>query len=253
MGLNGCEVPIIASLPQSLAKGANLVRGKPIYLRVDIPQSTAKGPELKAPPLGSHSTPILTASPIWAPPPKAEGQVSMTTEVREVLSWAVLDTSGHALGSSTAKRLEPMVLVTPLPLKLEDFPGRVDTSSLVSVPDDAEMEDASLEEIPTASFPTAETLGPNGNAPPLNVAHLWEEVNKPLGDLLEIKSSIDALQWKLVSDFSMAFHQNESKTTESIKEAKVVCTHSIQEAETHCSTAMRKGEAQGVSQAGSTQ
>ena len=238
---------MIASLPELLAKGANLLRSKPIYLQVDIPQSTEKGPELKPLPLGSHSTPILTASPIRAPLPKAEGQVSMTIEVRELLSQVVLVTSGDASASCTPKRLEPVVLVIPLP------PKPVDTSSQVSTPDDTEMEEASLEEIPTASFPTAKTPGPSGNTPPLDVAHLWEEVNKALGDLLAIGSSIDAHWWKLFSDFGMALCQNESKTTESIKEAKAICTYSIQEAETHCSTAIRKAEAWGASQAGSIQ
>ena len=37
VGLNGCEVPIIASQPESLAKGTNLLGGKPVYLKVDIP------------------------------------------------------------------------------------------------------------------------------------------------------------------------------------------------------------------------
>ena len=46
----------------------------------------------------------------------------MTTEVRVLLSQAALDTSGQVLGGSTPKRLELMVLVTPLPTKLEDFP-----------------------------------------------------------------------------------------------------------------------------------
>ena len=44
--LNGCEVPVIASPPESLAKGANLLGGKPIYLKVDILQSIAEGPKL---------------------------------------------------------------------------------------------------------------------------------------------------------------------------------------------------------------
>ena len=39
-----------------------------------------------------------------------------------------------------------MVLVTPLPTKPEDFPWPVDTSSQVSTLDDAEIEDASLED-----------------------------------------------------------------------------------------------------------
>ena len=114
-GINGCEFSVITSLPKSLAKGATMLRGKPIYLPVDIPKSTTKGQEPKALSLGSHSIPILTTSPIRAPLPKVEGQVNMTTEVRELLSWVVLDTSGHASGSSTPKRLKPMVLVTSLP------------------------------------------------------------------------------------------------------------------------------------------
>ena len=146
----------------------------------------------------------------------------MTTEVRELLSQVVLDTSEHASGSSTPKRLEPMVLVTPLPSKPEDFPWPVDTSSKVSIPDDAEMGDASLEEIPTTSSPTADTPGPSGDSPPLDVAHLWEEADKALGDLLAIKSSIDAHQQKLVLEFGMALFQNNSKTAESIREAPIL-------------------------------
>ena len=64
----------------------------------------------------------------------------MTMEVRELLSNVALETYGHASGSSTPKRLEPVVLVTPLPPKWEDLSKPVDTSSQVSTADDAEME-----------------------------------------------------------------------------------------------------------------
>ena len=121
-GLNGCEIPVITYPPKSLAKGMTMLRGEPIYLLVDILQSASKGQESKAPSSSSHSIPILTTSPIRAPPPKAEGWVSMTMEVRELLSQAVLDTSGHALGGSSPKRLDPVVLVMPLLPKPEDFP-----------------------------------------------------------------------------------------------------------------------------------
>ena len=166
VGLNRCEVPVIMSLPESLAKGMTMLEDEPIYLSVDIPQSTAKGQESKAPSPGGHSIPILTASPIRAPPPKAEGQVSMTTEVRELLSWVVLDTSGQALGGSTPKRLEPMVLVTPLPPKPEDFPKLVETSSQVGVPDEGEMDDPTLEELHATYSPTIKTPGPSSDVPP---------------------------------------------------------------------------------------
>ena len=122
----------------------------------------------------------------------------MTMEVRELLSQAGLDTSEHASGNSTPKKQEPVVLVTPLPTKPEDFPKPVDIASQVSALDATEMEDASLEEIPTPSSPTAEALGPSSDAPPTDVAHLQEEANKALGDLLKVKSSINAHQQKLV-------------------------------------------------------
>ena len=80
----------------------------------------------------------------------------MTMEVRELLSQVGLDTSGDASGNSTPKRLEPMVLVTSLPTK------PVDTSSQMSTPDDAEMEDTSLEDIllPPLPHPQLRHQGP---------------------------------------------------------------------------------------------
>ena len=53
-----------------------------------------------------------------------------------------------------------MVLVTPFPTKLGDFLKPVDTSSQVSTPNDAEMEDTSLEEIATPSSPQLKPQGP---------------------------------------------------------------------------------------------
>ena len=41
----------------------------------------------------------------------------------------------------------------------------------------------------------------------------------------------------------MALHQNDSKTMESIKEAKAICTCSTQEAETFCSTTIKEAKA----------
>ena len=220
----GDEVPIIASLPKLLAKGTNLLGGEPIYLKVDIPQSIMEEPELKATTLGSHSSSFLMPSLIRAPLPKVEGEVSMTMEVRELLSQAMLDTSGHVSKNSTPKRLNPMVILTPPSPKLGDFPRPVDTSSQVSAPDDAEMGDASLEKIPTAISPPAKTPGPSGSTPPTDAGHLREEANQALGELLATKSFIDAYQQKLVWELGMALHQNNFETTESIREAKTICT-----------------------------
>ena len=85
-----------------------------------------------------------------------------------------------------------MVLVTPLPPKPEDFPKVVDTSSHVGAPHEGKMDDPTLEEVPSTYSPTLETLGPSNDIPPIDVAHLWEEANKALGEWLVVKSSVDA-------------------------------------------------------------
>ena len=95
--------------------------------------------------------------------------------------------------------------------------------------------------------------GPSSDAPSPDMAHLWEETNKALVDLLAIKSSIDTHQQKLISEFSMALCQNNSKTMESIKGRKGHLCHSIQEAKDSCSVAIREAEAQRVPQAISLQ
>ena len=61
IGLNGCEEPIITSLPESLANGISLTRGKSIYLESDIPQSLAEELDQKVPPIGKSSTIVITS------------------------------------------------------------------------------------------------------------------------------------------------------------------------------------------------
>ena len=77
----------------------------------------------------------------------------MTMEVSELLSQAVLDTSGLLSRSSIPKRPGSLALGTLLPLKLEDSVKLVDTSSQVSAPDDVEMDDPILEKIHDSPLP----------------------------------------------------------------------------------------------------
>ena len=51
VGMNGCKVPIIPFLPESLANSISLTRGRSVYLEVDIPQTHGggAGPESIAP------------------------------------------------------------------------------------------------------------------------------------------------------------------------------------------------------------
>ena len=57
------------------------------------------------------------------------------------------------------------------------------------------------------------------------------------------KSSIETHQQKLVWDLGKTLCQNDSETTESIKEAKAICAHSTQEAKTLCSTTIKEAKA----------
>ena len=100
IGLNGCKAPMIVSLPESLARGANLLGGEPIFLKVSIMQSMAEVSKPKAV-LSSICPSTLMASFIKATLLKVEEVVSMTTEVRELFTQEVLDTSGHGWTNST--------------------------------------------------------------------------------------------------------------------------------------------------------
>ena len=177
VGLNGCEIHIITTLPGSLANGTSLTVDESIYLEVDILQSIMEESDQKALSSGKWP-PILMVSPSKATPPKLEREVSMTMEVRELLSQVMLDTSSRVSGNMTPKRPNPAVVLTLPPHKLRDLSRPVDTLSQVSVPDDAEMAETSLEEIPS---PTVETPGPTSGAPPSDASYLWEEANKALG------------------------------------------------------------------------
>ena len=155
----------------------------------------------------------------------------------------MLDTSGHMSGNSTPKRPNPVVLLTPPPHKLRDLSRLVDTSSQVSFPNDAKMAEASLEEVPTTISPIAVTPGSRSVTPPADMSQLWEKANKALEELLATKSSINACRWNVVWELDMELCWNDSKTAESIKEARAICTHATLDAEALCSTTVKEAKA----------
>ena len=94
-GLNGCQVPVIMSLPESLSNGMTMLKGKSTFLQVDLSQSATKEQGLKVLSLGGGLSPTPATSPNRAFPPKVK--LSMTMEVSELLSRAVLDTPGPSI------------------------------------------------------------------------------------------------------------------------------------------------------------
>ena len=158
----------------------------------------------------------------------------MTMEVSNLLFQVVLDTSGLASRSSTLKRPGSLALATPLPLKPKDPTKPIDTSSQVSIPDDAEMDNPTLEEINGSPSHPVETPGPSSRASFLDVTQLQEEANKALGCLLAMRSTINAHWRKEVSNFGMALHQNEYEMVKAIKAVKALCAQTIRDMEAHC-------------------
>ena len=149
--------------------------------------------------------------------------------------------SGHRSGDSTPKRPNPVVVLTPPPHKWKDLPRLVDISSQVSAQDNVKMAETSLE-VPTTISPISVALRSRSITLPADVGQLQEKANKALEELLTTKSSIDAHRWKTVQELGMELSQNDSKTAESIKEAKAVCAHAIQEAKAICFVAIKEAE-----------
>ena len=238
IGLNGHEEPLITSLPEFLANGISLTGGESVYLEIDIPQPMAEEPYWS---LTECSTIIIT-SPLKTTPPKSKTEVSMTMEVRSLLSQVMLDMSGHGSGDSAPKRPNPVVVLTFPPHKTKELPKPVDTSLKVSTLDDAEMAEASLEGAPTTISPIAATPRSRSVTPPADAAELQEKANKALEELLATKSSTDACRQKAIWELGMELCWNESETAESSKEAKAIFSQVTMDAKALCFSTIKEAK-----------
>ena len=227
VGLNGQDEPVITSLPELLASGISLTTGEPICLGIDIPSPPVEELDQKIPPLGKVST-ILVASPHKSPL-KSEG--SMTMEVRNLLSKALLGMSSCGSKHSSPRRPTPVAVPTTPPQKPERPPQPVGTSSQVS----AEGTEASLEDIPTSISPIAAISRTRSVTPLVDAMELWVNANKALKDLLTTKACIDVCRWRAIWEMGIVLHRNESQAVKSIKEAKAVCSQATLDVQTTCS------------------
>ena len=152
-------------------------------------------------------------------------------EVRNLLSWVVLEMSGGKSKYLTPRRPNPVVVPMPPPQKSEELLQPVDTSSQVN----AEVAEASLEGIPTSISPIAVASRARNITPLVDTMELWTNANKALKDLLTTKASIDAHRWKAIWELGTELHQNESQAAKSIKEAKAITSWATLDAQTTCS------------------
>ena len=184
-------------------------------------------PDQKMPPLEDIPTVLITHSPKSLP--KSEG--SMTTEVSNLLSQAVLGASSCGSQQSSPRRLTTAVVLMSLPQRPEGLLPPANTSSQASI-DEGE---ASLEDIPANISPIAAISRSNSTSTSMDLAELWTNTNKALDDLLSTKGSIDARRWRAVWDLGMMLHQNESQVAATVKEARVICSQMALDIWTACS------------------
>ena len=274
LGFNGHDKPIITTLSEWLDSGISLVASKHIYLVIDIPSPPVEEPDQKMLPLKDIPTILITSPPKSLP--KSEG--SMTTEVSNLLSWAMLEASSCESQHSSPRRPTTAVVFISLPQRPEGLPQAANTSSQASI-DEGE---ASLEDIPTNISPIAAISGSRSISPLVDLTELWTNANKALDELLSTKGSIDARRQRAIWELGMMLCQNECQVATLIKEARVICSqmtldiwtassqlileaktgylaavkeakttrgHLVQEAEATCSKAICEAKAQKISQA----
>ena len=237
-GLNGCLVLVVTSLPKSLPHSINALDDEPTFLQVDLCQFAVEEPESKAPIPSSDSTSTSPTCTTMAPPSKAESQVSMTMEVSELLLQAVLGHLQSSIGEFHPKRTSDLQPWVPHPLLGQKIPPNLWTTLLRHHHGQTCQMMQSQVIRPLRRFmlpppPPDKTLGPGTSTLPKDVIQLQKEANRALGCLLVTISFLDDHWRKQVSYFEMALHQNESETTEAIKEAKILCDSTIREAKTH--------------------
>ena len=162
----------------------------------------------------------------------------MTMEVRNLLSQAILETSGCRSKNSTPRKPNPVVILMTLPQDSKELLQLVDTSSQAS----AEMAEASLEGIPTSISPITMVSRPESITPPVDPLELWGNANKALKELLTTKASIDTCRQRAIWELGMELCQNESQVTESIKEAKAVCFWVTLNAKIACSVVIKEAK-----------
>ena len=121
-------------------------------------------PDQKMLPLEDIPTVLITSPP--KSPPKSKG--SMTMEVSNLISQAVLEASSCESQQSPPRRVTTAVVLTSLPWMPEGLPLPADTSSQASI-DEGE---ASLEDIPTNISPIAAISESNSTSTSMDLAEL---------------------------------------------------------------------------------
>ena len=134
-----------------------------------------------------------------------------------------------------------------VPVYLKQLPPKPQESSQAGMADVMAHSSCSPSPIPGTperdSSPTPLQLQANSITLPDNVLHLQEEMNNAMVHLPILKASVDAHWQKPISKMEIAHCQNETKTSETIKEIEACSMTALSNAKATCVAAIRGVEA----------
>ena len=152
-------------------------------MRIDIPLLSPEEPECTTLPLDKvHAIPAATPpKPPWKP------RISLTAEVDDLLTWAMVDDSSCKSEHSTAGKVATAEAVMSLSHKLEAPALPVDTSSQASM----EEGEASLESNPVNVSPIMAVYSSCSASPMVDLTELQTDANLAADHMLSVKRSMD--------------------------------------------------------------
>ena len=160
--LNGHDKPIITTLPEPLSSGKSIIANKHSYLEIDI--SFKRESDTKALLIGKASVILKTIPPKSSQEPKC----SLATEVDNLLTQAMADTSSCESEQSSLEKTATVAATTSPPCRSKVNTPPANTSSQASI----EEAEGSPEDVPTNISLIAAAYSSGSISPPVDPLEL---------------------------------------------------------------------------------
>ena len=241
--LNGHDKPIITTLPEPLSSSKSIITNEHFYLEIDI--SFKRELDTKALLIGEASIILKTTPPKSSPEPKC----SMATEVDNLLTQAMADTSSCESKQSSPEKTTTVAATTSPPCRSEVTTPPANTSSQASI----EEAEGSLEDVLTNISLIAAAYSSRSISPPMDPSKLLANANKSIDNMFHLKGTLNAKRQKAAWELGALVCQIEAQESASVIEAEaicsqaifdtqMICSQSVLEAKTNCLVAVREAK-----------
>ena len=241
--LNRHDKPVITTLPEPLSSGKSIITNEHSYLEIDI--SFKRELDTKALLIGEASIILKTAPPKSSPEPKC----SMATEVDNLLTQAMADTSSCESEQSSLEKTVTVAATTSPHHRSEVTTPPANTSSQASI----EEVEGSLEDIPTNISLIAAAYSSRSISPPEDPLELQANANRAIDNMLHLKGTLNVKRQRAAWELGALVCQIEAQESALINEAEAICSQaifdaqmidsqSVLEAKTNCLAAVREAK-----------